>query len=137
MWMRWKQTVQIKFYFCNLMIFLKTICWVIIIDPKENLATSAFYIIYRLWGHREGKIIAPLMGQLLSIKLTFECWKKNISRFKKNPQWFLKPLTSILCALKIKQNKKFFVLGTINPSVQVSQPTHMVTSLISSSLWNL
>lgn len=50
------------------------------INLKENLATSAFNSIYGWLGHWEGKIIAPLMGQLFSMKLPFEYFKKNISR---------------------------------------------------------
>lgn len=53
--------------------FLKTICWVIMINPKENLASSAFNSIYEWLGHRDGKIITLLMGWLLSTKLPFEC----------------------------------------------------------------
>lgn len=80
--MRLKQTVWTKYYFFAAWWFLKTICWVIMINPKENLATSAFNSIYGWLGHWEGKIIAPLMGQLLSMKLPLECLKKNISRFE-------------------------------------------------------
>lgn len=57
--------------------FLKTICWVIMINQKENLATSAFNSIYGCLGHWKGKIIALLMGQLLSTKLPFECWRET------------------------------------------------------------
>lgn len=42
--------------------FLKTICWVIMINQKENLATGALNSICGWLGHWKGKIIASLMG---------------------------------------------------------------------------
>lgn len=59
------------------------------INPKENLAASAFDSIYGWSGHREGKIIALLMGQLLSTKLPLNAWRKTFQVLK-NPAVIIK-----------------------------------------------
>lgn len=60
-------------------------------------------------------------------------WRKTFQDLK-NPAMIIKT-SNKRCPCSNIKHKKIFVLLTFNPSKPVSQPTHVVTSPISSSLW--